>query len=134
MESNFEPRFVVLHHTGWLGHPDHYDLMLQFSPGANDDDTVLKTWSTVMNLFPNAVVNSEFLQVFDHRRLYLHYEGPISNDRGIVSRVDEGKLWLPEKCDDDNVQDFPFRLYGKMLIGTFRLRRIGQKTYRFQKE
>lgn len=28
----------------------------------------------------------------DHRRLYLHYEGPISNDRGFVQRIATGEI------------------------------------------
>jgi len=34
-----------------------------------------------------------FLQkkIHDHRLEYLEYEGPISNDRGVVKRMDRGK-------------------------------------------
>jgi len=37
--------------------------------------------------------NAPFLaeKIHDHRLEYLEYEGPISNDRGVVKRMDRGK-------------------------------------------
>jgi hypothetical protein len=36
-------------------------------------------------------------QLSDHRRRYLHYQGPLSRERGVVTRVDRGlvqpRLW-----------------------------------------
>ena len=42
----------------------------------------------------NAVL--EVTEIAPHRRAYLDYEGPVSGDRGFVSRVAEGELTAEE--------------------------------------
>jgi hypothetical protein len=75
-------RFVILAHD-W---PEpHFDLLLE--AGA-----VLRAWrlrgepgAAAVPAEPNA----------DHRTLYLDYEGPVSGDRGTVSRWDAGTFdWI----------------------------------------
>ena len=72
------PRFVILEHD----HPFlHWDLMLEAG-------SVLRTW----RLRPpprrgEAIVATA---VFEHRLLYLDYEGPISGGRGRVLRWEHG--------------------------------------------
>jgi hypothetical protein len=53
-----------------------------------EKEGVLQTWR--LNLLPG---NAPFLaeKIHDHRLEYLEYEGPISNDRGVVKRMDRGK-------------------------------------------
>ena len=71
-------RYVILSHD----HPtQHFDFMLE-------KEGVLQTWR--LNLLPG---NAPFLaeKIHDHRLEYLEYEGPISNDRGVVKRMDRGK-------------------------------------------
>ena len=76
-------RYVVLHHTGYPGQPDHFDLML-----AVDADGPLKTWRlTRWPAEPSDVAEP----IHDHRRRYLTYEGPISGGRGQVRRVAAGE-------------------------------------------
>jgi hypothetical protein len=70
-------RYVVLHHTGF-GEP-HFDLMLESSSGS-----LLMTWRAID--WPLAA-GDELLRIGDHRREYLDYEGPVSNNRGEVKRV-----------------------------------------------
>ena len=73
--------YVILHHTGF-GEP-HYDLMFEPSPG-----TSLMTWRA--SDWPLAA-GDDLTRIGDHRREYLEYEGPVSNDRGEVKRVAEGR-------------------------------------------
>ena len=37
----------------------------------------------------------------DHRIAYLDYEGPISGDRGAVTRIDRGEYEAVEETDDN---------------------------------
>ena len=72
------PRFVILEHD----HPHlHWDLMLETG-------TVLRTWRLAKPPHPGEVITAT--AVFDHRLLYLDYEGPISGDRGRVVRWERG--------------------------------------------
>jgi hypothetical protein len=71
------PRFVILEHD----HPHlHWDLMLETAD-------VLATWR--LPRVP-AVGTMPATRIGDHRRLYLDYEGPLSGDRGRVTRWDWG--------------------------------------------
>ena len=65
------PRFVILEHD----HPTlHWDFLLE-------DGEVLRAWRLLAEPGPGAAVAAE--PNFDHRRLYLDYEGPVSGGRGI---------------------------------------------------
>ncbi|MBA4104494.1 MAG: hypothetical protein C0485_01965 [Pirellula sp.] len=86
------PRFVLLRHECQpsFGKPSHWDLMLE-------RDGVLLTWS--LPALPAAWGGEGGLaaeqiaatRLADHRIAYLDYEGPISGDRGVVTRVDGGE-------------------------------------------
>jgi hypothetical protein len=84
-------RYVVLRHTGI---PDpHFDLMVEAVPGARG----LATWR--LDAWP--VVGQQIVQrLVDHRPTYLIYEGPISGDRGAVTRVRAGKCWVDQRGGD----------------------------------
>jgi len=71
------PRYVILQHD-WNG--IHYDLMLE-------QGDVLKTWRLAAPIQPGSQMA---IVLPDHRLDYLTYEGPVSRDRGIVTRVAEG--------------------------------------------
>ena len=82
------PRYVILQHD-WNGM--HYDLMLE-------QVEVLKTWRLAS---PIQAGRQEAILLPDHRLEYLIYEGPISRDRGKVSRVAEGNYeatLVTEQC------------------------------------
>jgi len=120
-------RYVVLHHKNWPEHADHYDLMLQTQEGESDDDRSLKTFATGSDEFPAALLRL----IDDHRQAYLHYEGPLSGNRGTVRRADEGELvWLTPYSAHS--KDLKFALKGKNLNGTFSLLLLGGDTYLFE--
>jgi hypothetical protein len=103
------PRFVILEHD----HPTrHWDLMLE--AGA-----VLRTWRLTTPPEPGREV--EAIPSFDHRLLYLDYEGPVSGNRGTVRRWDAGTFeWeteTPERAE--------FRLDGSRVAGPAILQRHG---------
>ena len=92
-------RFVILRHemppTAERG--SHWDLMLE-------NRGVLLTWE--LPELPPGPLPASFGQLGirrlpDHRIAYLEYEGPVSNDRGTVRRVDRGTYQLAEKPSED---------------------------------
>jgi hypothetical protein len=73
-------RFVILRHDG-IARP-HFDLMIESEPGGP-----LETWRS--DLWP-IIAPTQLVHLPPHRRAYLDYEGPISNDRGQVHQVEAG--------------------------------------------
>jgi DNA polymerase ligase (LigD)-like protein len=71
-------RYVILKHT-YQG--VHFDVMLEV-------DGKLRTWRLASPPASGQPVAAE--ASFDHRLLYLDYEGPLSGDRGVVCRWDAG--------------------------------------------
>jgi hypothetical protein len=82
-------RFVVLHHEG-IDDP-HFDLMLETSPGSP-----LATWRS-----PIWPINEPtmLVQLPNHRREYLDYEGEISGNRGRVRQVAAGTYKISPQPD-----------------------------------
>jgi hypothetical protein len=73
-------RYVVLHHTGV---PDpHFDLMYEAGPGAPLITYRAPAWPVA--------APTEVERLPDHRPAYLDYEGPVSDGRGDVRRVERG--------------------------------------------
>jgi hypothetical protein len=72
------PRYVILEHDYPVR---HWDFMLE----AGD---VLRTWRLTSEPKMGLVIPVE--KSFDHRLIYLEYEGPISDGRGSVARWDSG--------------------------------------------
>jgi len=110
-------RFAVLDHD-W---PEpHRDLFLQ-------RDGILLAWRLPAgNDFPfplPAIASAE------HRLIYLDYEGPVSGNRGTVSRWDAGTLaWLSHSPDD-----LKFELNGSQLQGTFQLQLVEGDVWQFNR-
>jgi hypothetical protein len=63
-------------------------------------------------------------QLPEHRKHYLDYEGPISNNRGHVSQWDSGSILHFEQQDERLL----FRLSGRRLTGDYQLKRISDVT------
>lgn len=102
------PRYVILQHE--TSHEVHFDFMLEF-------EGVLKTWSLPQSPSLDAAMDCKALS--DHRLAYLDYEGPISGDRGSVTRWDQGSCTIEGKTADE----WNFSLIGEKLSGAGRLRR-----------
>lgn len=142
-------RFVLLHHTGWPGRDDHYDLMLQMEEGAGEFDPVLKTFASLTDECPDGRSHADsrargaaagdpsaqtnlLRLIADHRRAYLTLEGPLSGGRGCVTRVDEGDFaWIDPP--DESLQQLRFTLMGAKLKGDHRLRHMGGGIYSFER-
>ena len=73
-------RYVILRHSD-VGEP-HFDLMFETLPGS-----MLTTWRSPQWPIESA---TPLTRLRDHRRLYLEYEGDLSDQRGFVQRVAEG--------------------------------------------
>jgi hypothetical protein len=108
------PRFAVLEHD----HPaTHWDLLLQTGE-------VLRAWRLPAPPADGTEVPAE--ASFDHRLLYLDYEGTVSGGRGRVTRWDGGEMrW--EENDDDRVR---VRLLGGRMRGVLRLERVEEGKWR----
>jgi hypothetical protein len=81
--SETMPRFVILEHN----HPTlHWDLMLE-------DGDSLRTWRLAQApASANRIIQATALP--PHRLTYLDYEGPVSGNRGSVTRWDRGDYEL----------------------------------------
>ena len=110
------PRFVILEHDQPVL---HWDLMLE----AGD---VLQTWRLAAPPAESQTVEATALG--DHRRMYLDYEGPISENRGAVSRWDAGSF-TEESGSIPPVRALCF--YGKHITGCWRLEHAGGSHWRF---
>lgn len=99
-------RFVILIHD----HPFlHWDLLLE-------NGSVCRTWRLLTIPDPTQpCIAAEELQ--DHRLHYLDYEGPISGQRGTVTRWDAGSLeWIENRPDVCEVLLSGSRWPGRVLL------------------
>jgi hypothetical protein len=114
------PRFVLLEHD----HPHlHIDLMFE-------DAGVLLTWQ--LSSFPADGASGEARRIFDHRLLYLDYEGPVSGSRGQVRRLERGSYeWLEQEPER-----LAARVDGERLVGRLVLVQVDGERWRvsFQRE
>ncbi|HEY7329718.1 MAG TPA: DNA polymerase ligase N-terminal domain-containing protein [Gemmataceae bacterium] len=102
------PRFVILEHD----HPMlHWDLMLEVG-------SILRTWR--LQTPPCSSESIAAMAVFDHRLLYLDYEGPVSGDRGRVVRWDHGTFTGQVQRQGPIV----LHLQGQRLCGALQLEQI----------
>src|SRR5262249_52501240 len=100
------PRYVILEDD----HPElHWDLML----GAGE---VLRTWRLAAP--PRAGERTKAQPSFDHRRLYLDYEGPISGGRGTVKVWDRGTYEPGPVGPAEEAAGLAVSLIGTRLRGT----------------
>ena len=73
-------RYAILHHTGVPA--PHFDVMFETAPGSP-----LATWRSA--IWP-VTAPTPVERLADHRPAYLTYEGPVSDNRGHVTRVGGG--------------------------------------------
>ena len=107
------PRYAILEHD----HPTpHWDFLLE-------SGAVLLAWRLSAPPGGDAV---EGEQSFDHRTLYLDYEGPVGGGRGRVKRWDAGTFEWEMRGPDQLV----VCLRGDRLRCAFRLERIDGARWR----
>lgn len=106
------PRFVVLRHETPPSFPRglHWDLMLE-------QEGVLRTWALAAEPLANCEIEADELAV--HRVAYLQYEGPVSGDRGSVTRWDEGDFVVVQETN----HRISFTMSGRKLRGSASLER-----------
>jgi hypothetical protein len=89
---------ALLHHRSPEG--DHYDWMIA-DPRENGPDGPLWTARVTMPSREWAKSDTWTIEVIaPHRREFLTYEGPISGNRGSVTRIDEGACVASEWSDN----------------------------------
>ncbi len=91
------PRFALLQHdVPSASHkPTHVDLLLE--DNQLEDDHCLLAWSIPTWPPPEQPVAAQRLPL--HRRRYLDYEGPLSSNRGHVTRLDGGEFLTMDRSD-----------------------------------
>ena len=105
-------RFVILHHQ--LPGGEHWDLMVEHG------GTML-TWQLSRDPADQSSLPIPAKRLPDHRKAYLHHEGPVSGDRGQVRRVDAGTVDFVELT----TTECTFGLGGDCLSGRYRFRAGG---------
>jgi len=103
-------RYVILRHE--MPSPErgpvHWDFMLE-------SDGILRTWALAEQPTPQREIAAD--ELADHRLAYLDYEGPISGDRGTVTRWDAGEYQLAvESADELQISLIGQKLTGKVLL------------------
>ena len=100
-------RFAILEHD-WPAR--HWDFLLE-------SGDVLRAWRLLAMPEVRKAIPAE--ANFDHRKIYLDFEGPLSGDRGRVVRWDAGTFeWIVNEPDRVVVN-----LVGGKLSGRFELAR-----------
>lgn len=108
-------RFAILHHRAPQG--EHWDLMLERGD-------VLLTWQLSRDPGDGACLPIPARRIQNHRTHYLDYEGPISGDRGVVTRVDRGCVEFSKVTD----RECAFKLTGGTLCGAFAVVLVTKET------
>ena len=109
------PRYVILEHDQPFR---HWDLLLEAGQ-------VLRSWRLAAP--PQAGEPVEALALFDHRLMYLDYQGPIGGNRGQVTRWDAGTFSWEEQTHDSML----LLMNGVRLRGQAFLSRVSQEKWSF---
>jgi hypothetical protein len=117
------PRFVLLRHEcpPGYGKPSHWDLMLEAGDKLQTWNLfdLPPAWKDPDSLDKTAGYSGPCFSEVDHRTDFLEFEGPLSNDRGHVTRVDRGE-YIERESTPEVVG---FDLMGERLRGFVRLNR-----------
>lgn len=96
------PRFVILTHD-WPF--PHWDFLAE-------QGGILRAWRLLAEPIAGAEILAE--RNFGHRLFYLDYEGPLSRERGSVSRWDTGVCeWLADESDHAELELRGTKLSGR---------------------
>ena len=114
------PRYVVLRHDPPNENAGdvHWDFMIE--TGA-----ALRTWALAVEPAAEKAIPAKALA--DHRLVYLDYEGPISGDRGTVSKWDAGSF----ETLAEGPTELQLRLSGGRLSGTVNISQNAAETHRW---
>ncbi|MCA9235471.1 MAG: hypothetical protein KDA44_08355 [Planctomycetales bacterium] len=122
------PRFVLLRHVVPTGSPrgSHWDVMLEQGDALATwaIERLPLAWADMLGETAAASDDScEALELPAHRLAYLDYQGPVSGDRGEVTRCDRGEFtvltWSPVLIEVE--------LQGEKLTGRARLTKAGEQ-------
>ena len=118
-------RTVLLHHTG-APQGDHFDWLLEDPRTTQQPAAPLWTGRVV---HPSSLWHSlrmwDLIPLPPHRHDYLTYEGPLTDNRGSVKRVDQGTFTAEEWADDHIVISVKMNLF----TGNVDLRRTGPERW-----
>jgi len=117
--DNMPNQFVILHHR--VGGSEHWDLMLEHGG-------LLLTWQLFTEPVSASCLPLKAKRIGNHRKAYLDYEGPISDNRGYVQRVDSGVMHLKEFTD----RQVSVELEGHRLAGRFILTLVSGEDWVFE--
>ena len=113
--------------------PTHWDFMLEHGPALKtwSLEVLPPAWKAALALpagSPSTVQTVQAVKLPDHRPVYLDYEGPVSGNRGHVTRCDGGTYRLlspPESLDDGLLE---IQLDGPRIQGKVTLRPVSPAT------
>ncbi|MEK6844135.1 MAG: hypothetical protein AABX83_01785 [Nanoarchaeota archaeon] len=112
-------KYAVLLHYNDPRKPDHHDIALDIINDEESEKLSLDKLETVeLDLFERKLPITPFELI---RKRYLEYEGAMSENRGFVRRVDEGRYKLLR--NDHLLFD------GKVLSGEYDFREEGENLY-----
>ena len=113
------PAFVILEHELPTDNPrgTHWDLMLE-----QEGMDSLLTWA--LTEIPRLGATIEATQLPNHRPLYLHYEGPVSGNRGEVHRWDAGEYQTIHGSAQSPNEVLMLELKGEKLRSTVTARQV----------
>ena len=117
------PGYVILRHEPPADavRPVHWDFMLESGDR-------LRTWALTEE--PRLGATIAAIPLADHRTAYLVYEGPVSGNRGSVTRWDHGTYSTLR--EDDAI--WQVRLRGSRWTGLASLRRDAEDSQRWDVE
>lgn len=112
-------KFVILQHD----YPFlHWDFLL-------DDGKALKSWRLLSPPTLGTWISAEGLP--DHRRIYLEYEGEVSDNRGTVKRIITGK-YLEKTNLNDGQRHFTITDCSFCKLAIHRQAQDGSPEWRFE--
>ncbi len=93
-------KFTISHH---IDSCPHYDIFLE-------RENHLETWSVMEEKFPDLMdgVPVACAQKSPHRKIYLTFQGELTDDRGTLTIIDEGEY---------NTEDTGYLLHGLKMTG-----------------
>ncbi len=120
LESGWFPMVVLRHTYPGSAEPPHLDWLLARSLSANEGLISFRVLQRPDEVPPESPIAA--IRMSDHRAMYLEYEGPISGNRGQVTRAASGLVqW---RCLGENSMNCNVTWEGGM-IGAYAMERIG---------